>query len=358
MRVAITHPYSWPEVRRGAERMIVETSRSLAARGHDVTVLTSGGAASRHRDGRVRTIRYRRHFADAGRHERWFGWRIHPALAVGRFDVVHSLMPWDCVAAIRTAGVGGHRTVYEELGNPVREKVERRGDRSARERVISDVDVFGCMSEFSRGFLEREWGRAGVVIPGGVRMAEFTPAPRRGPPTILFSGAIDRPEKGVAELLAAVARVAERHPDVQLRLSGPGDAARLLREAPDEAARRTRVLPIGTTSDLADEYARAWVTCLPTLWDSFGLVVIESLAAGTPVVVGPAGAPREAIDPGVGIVAPSLDPEPLAAALEDGLELARSPGVVSSCRGVAARYDWDDAIAPRLEAIYATRTRC
>jgi glycosyltransferase involved in cell wall biosynthesis len=357
VRIAITHPYSWPDVRRGAERMIVEMSRSLAARGHEVTVLTSGGAASRHREGRIRTIRYRRVFPVDGRHERWFGWRVTPALAAGRFDVVHSLMPWDAVAAIRTARAGGHRSVYEELGNPVRAKVERRGDRPARERVIRDVDVFAGMSEFSRGWLERDWGRKGTVIPGGVRTADFGPQPRHERPTILFSGALERPEKNVRQLLEAVAVLAERRPDVQLRLSGPGDAAPLLAAAPEAARERTLVLPLGQPEDLAHEYARAWVTCLPTEWDSFGLVVIESLASGTPVVSGPAGAPPEVLTSEVGVVAPALDAEALAGALDRGLSLAGAPGTVEACRAVARRYDWDEAIAPLLEDLYTRPDR-
>ncbi|MFP5257317.1 MAG: glycosyltransferase family 4 protein [Acidimicrobiia bacterium] len=357
MRVAITHPYSWPDVRRGAERMVVETSRSLAARGHDVTVLTSGGAASLTSEGGVRTVRYRRFFPVDGRHERWFGWRITPALATGRFDVVHSLMPWDAVAAIRTARLARHRTVYEELGNPVREKVERRQDRRARERVIREVDVFAGMSEFSRGWLERDWGRKGVVVPGGVRCAEFAPERRHDRPTVLFSGALDRPEKNVRQLLEAVAVLARRRPDVELRLSGPGDARPLLAAAPEATRRRTRLLPLGHPEDLAHEYARAWVTCLPTEWDSFGLVVVESLASGTPVVSGPAGAPPEVISPEVGVVAPALDPLSLADALDRGLALAEAPGTVEACQAVARRYDWDDAIAPLLEDLYGRTDR-
>ena len=146
MRIAITHPYSWPEVRRGAERIIVETSRSLAARGHTVTVFSAGAASSRTEEQGVTTVRYRRRFDDPFRHERWFGWRVLPALLSGGFDVVHSMMPADAVAAIRTSRRSRHRTVYQELGNPIRSKVEGRRDRSLRERVIRSIDVYGCMS--------------------------------------------------------------------------------------------------------------------------------------------------------------------------------------------------------------------
>lgn len=357
MRIAITHPYSWPEVRRGAERIIVETSRALAARGHDVTVLTAGDGASRRTEDGVTTVRYRRRFDDPFRHERWFGWRVLAALRFGRFDVVHSMMPGDAVAAIRTARRAGHRTVYEELGNPIREKVEGRPDRALRERVIRDVDVYGCMSQFSRRFLEEEWGRRGAIIPGGVRIADYTPLPRTAEPTILLSGALDRPEKGLAELLAAMARLAETRPEVRLLLSGPGDPTPILAAAPEAARERTQLLPIGEPQALAERYATTWVTCLPTVWDSFGLVVVESLAAGTPVVVGPAGAPREVVEPSVGVVAAGLDPEPLATALDRALDLAREPSTVDACRAVAQRFDWDGAIAPLLEELYAGSDR-
>src|SRR5207244_5414092 len=90
MKVAITHPYSWPEVRRGAERIMVETGRALAARGHEVTVFTAGGAPGRDRHGGITTVRYRRVFVTPQRHERWFGWRVFPDLVRGRFDAVHS----------------------------------------------------------------------------------------------------------------------------------------------------------------------------------------------------------------------------------------------------------------------------
>ena len=357
MRIAITHPYSWPDVRRGAERIIVESSRALAARGHDVTILTSGGAASRRRAGGVRTIRYRRLFPNGYRHEHWFGWRVLPALVAGRFDVVHSYMPWDALSSIRAARVTGHRTVYQELGNPIRSVVERRGDRPARERVIDDIDVFGCMSEFSRDHLERDYGRRGAIIPGGVRMTEFEPRPRHEQPTILFSGAIDRPEKRVRELLDGIALLVEHRSDVRVLLSGPGDATSVLEAAPPIARERTTALGVGETGDLAGLYASAWVTCLPTLTDSFGLVVVESLASGTPVLAGPEGAPREVVDDRVGAVAETLEPEDIAQALDRALALAHAPGTVDACREVAARFDWDDAIAPLLEGLYRSTER-
>src|SRR6266508_4243113 len=111
MKVAITHPYSWPEVRRGAERITVETGHALAGRGHDVTVLTAGRSAGKERRDGVTTVRYRRVFDNPRRHEQWFGWRVFPDLVRGRFDAVHSLMPYDAIAAIRARRMTRHVTV-------------------------------------------------------------------------------------------------------------------------------------------------------------------------------------------------------------------------------------------------------
>ena len=109
MKVAITHPYSWPEVRRGAERIMVETGRALAARGHEVTVFTAGGAPGRDRHDGITTVRYRRLFDTPLRHERWFGWRVFPDLVRGRFDAVHSLMPHDAIAVSQANAVARSR---------------------------------------------------------------------------------------------------------------------------------------------------------------------------------------------------------------------------------------------------------
>jgi phosphatidylinositol alpha-mannosyltransferase len=357
MRVAITHPYSWPEVRRGAERIAVETARALAARGHEVTVLTAGNERGRTIVDGFAVVRYQRRFAEAARHERWFGWRIVPQLVTGRYDVVHSLMPWDALAAIRTARIGGHTPVYEELGIPIKAWWEDKPDRYARLQVARRAAVYGCMSQFALGAYERDFGREGALIPGGVRVAEFAPAAEReSRPTVLFSGVLDEPRKGVATLLEAIPLVARDEPDVQLWLSGPGDVGPAIEAAPPGAAERTVVLDVGDPHAQSERYGRAWATALPSVNESFGMVLVESLACGTPIVVADHSAPPELVAPGVGAVCPPGDARALAAALLTALRLARDPSTVQRARAVAAAYDWDEAIAPGLEATYRGRT--
>ena len=58
----------------------------------------------------------------------------------------------------------------------------------AAERVIRDVDVYGCMSKYSLRVLAADYGREGALLPGGVDLRTFVPASARTPdPTILYS---------------------------------------------------------------------------------------------------------------------------------------------------------------------------
>lgn len=353
VRIAITHPYSWPDVRRGGERILVESARALAARGHDVTVLTTGSDTGRECHAGVTTLRYRRVFADTTRHEQWFGWRVLPALTRGRFDIVHSLMPRDALAGIWSRRTAGHRTVYQELGIPYGWYWASLPDGRVRRRVMRKVDVYGCMSRFALGILEMDWGRTGSLIPGGVRLSQFIPAfERASQPTILFSAALVDPAKRLDLLLDAVALVAARVPDVRVWLSGPGDPASILAAAPAESRARAEVLPLGRAEDLGERYGRAWVTVLPTETDSFGLALVESLACGTPIVAADSGAPPELVTPEVGAVCRPRDPRSLAEALMIALDLAKRPETVARCRARAGEFDWDKAVAPRLEELY------
>ncbi len=200
--------------------------------------------------------------------------------------------------------------------------------------------------------LQRDFGRQGALTPGGVRLDRFSPAVRDEVPTLLYSGALDVPRKGVPVLLEAIAIVAKTEPSVRLLLSGSGDVSKVLAAAPKAAQERTDWLGVGELEDLPRRYASAWATVLPSTDEAFGLVVVESLAAGTPIVVSNRAALPELVQPGIGAASPYKDPVALAQACLEVLELARDPSTSERCRAAAGRYDWDRVVAPEIEALY------
>lgn len=363
MRIALTHAFCWPEVRRGGERLVAELGAALQRRGHDVVHFTAAWEPAAAGPAGLTTVALRRRFDDPHRHEADFARRLLPRLVRGRFDAVHALGRHDALAAVRSARLrrDGRRTVMTDLGLPIAAWWATQGEREARTfaRAIARVDAYCPMSRAAAEHLAADYGRTdGVtVVPGGVELTTFAPAPaRERTPTVLYSGALDEPRKGVEVLLAALAGIAEREPGVTLWLSGPGDPARLLAALPDELRGRVRSLGVGEPTDQAGRYGRAWVTCLPSMFDSFGLTLLESLACGTPIVATTHSAPQELVTPGVTgeLSAPGAASE-LAAACLRALALARRPQIAQTCRAAAAPYDWERGIAPRYEALYAGR---
>lgn len=332
---------------------------ALARRGHEVVhYSTAWKPGTEVRDG-FRTTRLRRRIEEENRHELDFGARLLPRLAARRFDAVHSLGRHDALASTWAAKLHpGRRTVITDLGLPDPEYWRRRGPFQARavEKVVAGIDVYSCMSRCAVDWLTRTYGRRdGVVVPGGVDLGQFVPAEARQPkPTLLFSGAITQPRKGVAVLLEALPAIADREPEVELWLSGPGDPEPLLRAAPPAARERTRTLGLGDAQRQHERYGRAWVTCLPSVSDSFGMALVESFACGTPVVTTTHSAPREVVEVGrTGELCEPDDPAGLAAACLRAIELARRPGTVEACRAAAEPFDWDRGVAPLVERLYS-----
>ena len=361
MRVALTHAFAWPEVRRGAERLVAELSSSLQQLGHDVTVIASAYDTTSAPRGSVRQVRVRRTSDDIAQAEADFGRRAFPHLVARRFDVIHSFGRRDGVASLKAARFHPRRaTVHTEIGVPGRRWWEAMGDEASYvERVAREVDVYACMSSYSLGQLRAEYGREGVLLPGGVDLEVFRPAARRSDkPTILYSGAVDEPRKGVASLLDALPLIAAEEPDVRLLLSGPGDAGPLLAAAPAAARERTDVLGTGALDEQPGRYGAAWVCALPSENETFGLVLVEALACGTPIVAADHAALPELVASGVtGALCTFGDAASVAKACLEAIALARSTDTVDACRESVRPYDWLTGVAPRCVAAYEAAAR-
>lgn len=368
LRVLLTHAYCWPEVRRGAERYIHELGAALVDAGHEVQIVATAPEASSGTilDVPVQRLRRRRGPARYGEFaaEVAFGRETLLRHAFDRIDVWHAFGTGDAAAAAFLSRMRiwpRVRSVYTDLGGPVRSYRELRPDHRLFQYAVRNLDAYLCLSEATRAVLESDYDRRGLVVGGGVDVVRFAPAPRRRPePTLLFMSAVDDTRKNLPLLLRAFDLVAATRPEVRLMLAGPGDPGPALAASTDRVRAATDVHGVGEVEDVAALYGAAWVTVLPSMREAFGLVLVESLASGTPIVaIAESGGPVEIVQPGIGVLARDQSPEALANACLEALSLAAAGDATrDACRQEAvAKYSWETAIVPRLERIYRAELR-
>ncbi len=361
MRVVLTSLYTWPEVRRGGERYVHELGAALTRAGHEVSILSTGAQPSRDEVLGVPVERVARRPVAPGRLraqavEVGFGLQCLRRLAGRPVDVWHATGLDEAAAAcLLAAARRGLRTVVTDHGLPRRDSRAKRADAPLQAWVARRIGAYVCVSEAAGDCLRADYHREPVVVPPGVDVASYRPAATRTPhPVLLYSGTFDESRKNLPLLLAAVALLRARIPDLQVWLLGSGDASAHLAAAPAAARDAVTVCRHVVDAELRERYATAWATVLPSVNEAFGMAVTESLASGTPVVVlsGSGGPERIVRDPGVGVRA-AADPRSLAAACEAAFALAQDPATAARCRAVAEDYDWSGRVVPALEQVYA-----
>lgn len=362
MRVTLLNPVFWPEVRRGSERFARELADGLRDRGHDVTLQTShrGARTATTEDG-VRVVRVRRLPGEERLRRRLFEEHLthlpaaYRELVGHRPDVAHALYPTDALVAIRARDrAAGAPVVHSYMGIPHRVGLaNRRGRKEIVLRAAREADAVVALSRTAADGFARWLGVDARVIPPGVDVETFAPAPdpaaaRAPEPTILCAADHTQPRKRVALLAEAFALVRRERPTARLVLSRvPG--ASLGDRLPEGVQERD----LDDRTVLAAANREAWVSALPSIGEAFGLVLAESLACGTPVVGTDAGAIPEVVDrDGIGALFDGDDPRDLAAALLAALDLAADPGTAARCRARAQELSADRCTDAYL-ALYA-----
>jgi glycosyltransferase involved in cell wall biosynthesis len=358
LRIALTSMYSWPEVHRGAERYVHELGGALVEAGHRVRIISTAGAASREviRGVEVRRLRrrslLRRRFGDLAP-EVAFGAEAMAVLGAGRLDVWHAMGTADGAAAATVSLVRpGVRSVFTDHGFPNPTSRRRRPDHRLHEHVVHRIDRYVCVSESAGSHLRLGYGREPDVLSGGVDVRRFAPAAtREQTPTILFVADADEERKNLPLLLESVAHLRRSGTDVRLWVAGPGAQRAAFDAAPAEARAATELLGVIDPDALHERYRRAWVTALPARAEAFGLVLVESLASGTPIVALDEGGPAEIVAKSVGRCA-NATPADIARACAEVIELAATRSTAGACHDAAKQWDWRTSIVPRMEEIY------
>jgi phosphatidylinositol alpha-mannosyltransferase len=347
MRIALLHPTYWPEVRRGSERMVHDLAKWLTGEGHDVTVLTTHPARSgtAHEDSFrvVRTWRPPDVLFKRRAYEDYLGATVSQAWALKRerFDVVQAFAPVSGWAALRARG--GAPVVFSHMGIPTRRYLVRSRYRlSMHVELAREATACTVLSRAAAESFRRYLLREPEVIPPGVACADFEVDTKRADePTIVFAGSAADPRKRLPLLIDAFSVLRRRHPKARLWLASKREPLEF--ELPDGV----EWVPGDRTEDLARAFAAAHVAVLPSIREAFGLVLVEALAAGTPVVAAADGAQEEIITPAVGRLCEPDDRDSLLNALEEALDMG---DVREACRAHARQWDWSE-IGPRYEAL-------
>ncbi|MGH9306809.1 MAG: glycosyltransferase family 4 protein [Acidimicrobiales bacterium] len=361
-RIAIVHPFPWPEVRRGAERYLDDLSTYLVGAGHEVVIITgTDGPSRKEQNPNGSSVSFRHHLRSGPMARvgitkvETFGLQALAGLLRERADVVHAFTPSAAIAG----RLARRPTLYTVLGHPTSEQLpDAFLPRGLITRAVRMATVTAVLSRASAAALESSLGVKAVVLPPGVRLGQFPPEfePRTGPPRILFSASLDDRRKRADLAVAVLARVLDHHRDVRLLLSGQGDAGWVIDAAArlgSTVASAVEVLGPGQTGDVPQRYRLATITLLPSEHEAFGLVLLESLASGTPVVCSPAGGMPEIVTDSVGCVAESARPESLAEAVIKAIALAALSQTPGRCVERSRRWAWETTVGPAHQLLYA-----
>jgi len=360
LRIGIGAPYDLGRD-GGVNSHVRAQARALRARGHHVSVFGASSAP----------LAAGEHAVSAcispviGGTETGFGidprawWRVSALLRSERFDVLHlhePLMPlvlwcalWQSrvpvVATFHTHREQGHRWYgrYHWLLDPLMRRVHLRL----------------AVSEAAQRTVARDFPGAYEIVPNAIDVARFQGGavrPEAMPeqaPFVLYVGRLE-PRKGVDRLIRAMSIVQTRIPEARLAIVGDGPDRPAL-----EAMARENGAPVffaGRVSDAALPafYRAAEVVCSPALGDeSFGIVLLEAMAAERPIVATRIEGYAEILDKaGSARLVDVDDAEALAREIGRLLGDPEARRLLGA-RGAAfvRRYDWS-VIAERLESLY------
>jgi phosphatidyl-myo-inositol alpha-mannosyltransferase len=359
VKILLVCPYDW-EAPGGVQVHVRQLAAELRTRGHRTTILAPGSRASEDAGVRIvgRPVRvpYRGTVAPISFSPG--AWRrIRSAMRSFDPDLIHAhepLTPSTSMLAVLAAEAPVVATFHASLD---RSRLMELAAPALRQ-VSGRIDAAVAVSHAAASFVRRVVRAPLEIVPNGVDVRAFSDPGRPveglpAGPKILWVNRLD-PQKGFEIMLRAFERLASEVGEVHLLVAGDGRDRALLRSLPGDL--RRRILHLGTVPHeaLPRYYAAADVSVSPaTGQESFGIVLVEAMAAGVPVVASDIEGYREVVRDGVdGLLVPPSDPNAVAAAIRRVLsepELAAT--LKAAGRSRAQAFSWQ-AVAPRLEAVY------
>jgi phosphatidylinositol alpha-mannosyltransferase len=364
LRIGIVCPYSL-DTPGGVQNHVKDLAEALVGLGHHVSVLApsedggdglpsyvvpAGRAVPVPANGSVARLTFGP--VSAARTRRW--------LREGSFDVLHIHEPAVPSLSLLSLWAAEGPVVATYHSSMERSRMMAAGHailRSSMEKISARIAV----SEYARDTLVHHTGGEPVIIPNGLYVDRFRNASPREDwraegGTIAFVGRLEEPRKGLPVLLDALPAIAEQRPGVRVLVVGSGDVAEARALVPRELRPQVSFLGPVDDAEKAQVLKSADVYVAPnTGGESFGIILVEAMAAGTPVVASDLPAFRRVLEGGrCGVLFPVGDSDGLAREVVSLLSDEDRRNRLREAADVAVRqYDWS-IVARRVLQVYET----
>lgn len=360
MRIGIVCPYSF-DVPGGVQLHIRDLAEYLLRRGHVVSVLapadegtelpdyvvSAGGAVPIRFNGSVARLSFGPVAAN----------RVDAWLDDWDFDVLHLHEP--AAPSLSLLALWAAEVPVVATFHSAQAKVGTlRAAQPLLQPGLDKISARIAVSEAAHKTMASGFGGTTLVIPNGVYVDRFRPregAPGvQSPPRIVFLGRFDEPRKGLPVLLSALPLVLAQVPDARLLVAGPGDVEEVRETLSAQVADSVEFLGLVSEEEKVNLLAGANAYVAPnTGGESFGIILVEAMSAGAPVVASGLSAFTDVIgSSGAGLVFPVGDHRALAAAIVRVLENPDEQRRLQEVGQARARaFDWA-SVGARIEAVY------
>jgi phosphatidylinositol alpha-mannosyltransferase len=352
VRIGIVTPNYYPYP-GGVTEHVHHTYLELKRLGHDVRVVTTsfgGGEAPDEHDtiriGRSVTVPANGSMCPVAVAPRMVV-RLRAVFEREAFDLIHvhePFMPMLSLAALRAAGVPVVGTFHARNESALGYRLFRRALQPYAAKLTKRIAV----SRAARDTVAKHLGGTYEIIPNGVDVARFAsaePIPELsdGRLNVLFVGRLE-PRKGARYLLRALPALRAALPDSRVTFVGGGPLSGYYRSHVPRSCVGYATFAGRVSADMLPRYFKtADVYCSPaTGGESFGIVLLEAMAAGAAIVASNIEGYRDVVSHGeTGILVPPRDPGALAdAVIRVGRDESLRGALVGAARRAVERYSW------------------